>query len=261
MQMQIIISLYSYIKPQHQGRPNCVQLAVYPYIPTSNRNWKTLLISLRIAVYPYIPTSNRNHIPFGMTTGLLYILIFLHQTATAIVQPLNFICCISLYSYIKPQRHRDCGRSCQSCISLYSYIKPQLDGFQPLPPIAVYPYIPTSNRNNGGKCPHAPVLYILIFLHQTATRSAGQHVGSELYILIFLHQTATEIGVGRHHLRCISLYSYIKPQLKHSLRSERDAVYPYIPTSNRNSFTGRYIPFWLYILIFLHQTATCNRCC
>ena len=121
---------------------------------------------------------------------------------------------------------------------------------------AVYPYIPTSNRNLKQRQSSRSTLYILIFLHQTATRSAGQHVGSELYILIFLHQTATEIGVGRHHLRCISLYSYIKPQLKHSLRSERDAVYPYIPTSNRNSFTGRYIPFWLYILIFLHQTAT-----
>ena len=35
---------------------------------------------------------------------LLYIFIFLHQTTTVGRGVKNFICCISLYSYIKPQR-------------------------------------------------------------------------------------------------------------------------------------------------------------
>ena len=55
-------------------------------------------------------------------------------------------------------------------------------------------------------------LYIFIFLHQTTTQSHTTVLRYCLYIFIFLHQTTT------HHLhhwylqRCISLYSYIKPQ-------------------------------------------------
>ena len=35
--------------------------AVYPYIPTSNRNLGAFCPDPRVAVYPYIPTSNRNY--------------------------------------------------------------------------------------------------------------------------------------------------------------------------------------------------------
>ena len=34
--------------------------AVYPYIPTSNRNQEKAIKNSNVAVYPYIPTSNRN---------------------------------------------------------------------------------------------------------------------------------------------------------------------------------------------------------
>ena len=78
--------------------------------------------------------------------------------------------------------------------------------------------------------------------------------------------------------RCISLYSYIKPQLKCILQDLPAVVYLYIPTSNHNNYQKDqrkhhvvylYIPtsnhnnaemsknlFLLYIFIFLHQTTT-----
>ena len=59
-----------------------------------------------------------------------------------------------------------------------------------------------------------------------------------LYILIFLHQTATICCKGTQYLGCISLYSYIKPQLSHPRLLLLTVVYPYIPTSNRNSATN-----------------------
>ena len=124
------ISLYSYIKPQHFFSSLALILAVYPYIPTSNRNIIDCCLPRRCAVYPYIPTSNRNKYDFKY--GILS---------------------------------------------------------------AVYPYIPTSNRN-------------IVFAYIRAML---------LYILIFLHQTATPLPFTRNISRCISLYSYIKPQLSSCL--------------------------------------------
>mgnify|MGYP001458396708 CR=1 FL=1 len=104
------------------------------------------------------------------------------------------------------------------------------------------------------------MLYILIFLHQTATGDILCYYKGSLYILIFLHQTATHQCFGYAQGRCISLYSYIKPQRTYVDFTEADscislysyikpqhiinffrrlqAVYPYIPTSNRNLISG-----------------------
>ena len=79
------ISLYSYIKPQLALSGVFLGLAVYPYIPTSNRNSCTSLLRATQAVYPYIPTSNRNLLTGLMAALRLYILIFLHQTATSLL--------------------------------------------------------------------------------------------------------------------------------------------------------------------------------
>ena len=119
------ISLYSYIKPQLKHYGNTGKWAVYPYIPTSNRNFQLIDNVLMRAVYPYIPTSNRNAFLVIDDILRLYILIFLHQTATPLLAYLRVSSCISLYSYIKPQ----------PCCSAWATSS------------AVYPYIPTSNRN------------------------------------------------------------------------------------------------------------------
>ena len=78
---------------------------------------------------------------------MLYIFIFLHQTTTENTALTALDRCISLYSYIKPQRISITLKRIDSCISLYSYIKPQRRVRFELPPSVVYLYIPTSNHN------------------------------------------------------------------------------------------------------------------
>ena len=77
----------------------------------------------------------------------LYIFIFLHQTTTLDSIGMQSQCCISLYSYIKPQLLFVRRFSVSSCISLYSYIKPQRAQDMPNLTFVVYLYIPTSNHN------------------------------------------------------------------------------------------------------------------
>ena len=77
-----------------------------------------------------------------------------------------------------------------------------------------------------------------------------------LYIIAFLHQTATYMVYTDFFPRCISLLSYIKPQLGlfgHRLFS---VVYHCFPTSNRNANLSFAFDLPLYIIAFLHQTAT-----
>ena len=121
-------------------------------------------------------------------------------------------CCISFCSYIKPQCRGATILNRLSCISFYSYIKPQHSTVCRLNGWVVYRSIPTSNRNeksfsNGGK-----LLYIVLFLHQTATISLQKALRLLLYIVLFLHQTATFYYFSALGKRCISFYSYIKPQ-------------------------------------------------
>ena len=142
----------------------------------------------------------------------LYIFLFLHQNAT----------------------HAYCFRYAGSCISSYSYIKPQLCQ-RCLPQLlVVYLLIPTSNRNCSFALYSSKVLYIFLFLHQTATVVRYQPLSVscissysyikpqlsflelaffELYIFLFLHQTATTRIPHSERICCISSYSYIKPQL------------------------------------------------
>ena len=120
--------------------------------------------------------------------------------------------CISFYSYIKPQPLSASRTPTPGCISFYSYIKPQPDSLLQKRRDVVYRSIPTSNRNALGKRPIWTELYIVLFLHQTATVLSVQDVKSLLYIVLFLHQTATMQPNKRMCESCISFYSYIKPQ-------------------------------------------------
>ena len=76
------ISFYSYIKPQLKDDHGRTQNVVYRSIPTSNRNdsW-SLRVRLKV-VYRSIPTSNRNERSGRSQIRKLYIVLFLHQTAT-----------------------------------------------------------------------------------------------------------------------------------------------------------------------------------
>ena len=50
------------------------------------------------------------------------------------------------------------------------------------------------------------MLYIFVFLHQTATLKAVRLGGCPLYIFVFLHQTAT---VERSSNRALALYIFV----------------------------------------------------
>ena len=100
----------------------------------------------------------------------------------------------------------------QRCISYYSYIKPQHLQDSISHQRVVYRTIPTSNHNP---------LY-------------AASVRSWLYIVLFLHQTTTGELYSKVSIRCISYYSYIKPQPSPGFSPRALVVYRTIPTSNHN---------------------------
>ena len=126
---------------------------------------------------------------------MLFISWFLHQTTTidGCYQVIAWLF-ISWFLHqtttlqpISPNR--------ASCLSLDSYIKPQPIAFKiQLPPV-VYLLIPTSNHN-----------YIMFY-----------KVYNKLFISWFLHQTTTILCFIKYIISCLSLDSYIKPQLYYVL--------------------------------------------
>ena len=100
------------------------------------------------------------------------------------------------------------------------------------------------------------MLYIVLFLHQTTTFSLCLCKTGRLYIVLFLHQTTTVPKGISLYLRCISYYSYIKPQLAITGDSSVSVVYRTIPTSNHNLIMSLIVLSLLYIVLFLHQTTT-----
>ena len=119
------LSLDSYIKPQRLGGFPCGQHVVYLLIPTSNHNTEIRQTGEGVVVYLLIPTSNHNAKRLHQVRGVLFISWFLHQTTTNLCKTCDGYCCLSLDSYIKPQRS----------LSASSF------------DIVVYLLIPTSNHN------------------------------------------------------------------------------------------------------------------
>ena len=125
---------------------------------------------------------------------LLYIVLFLHQTTTEYCAIAFLLCCISYYSYIKPQQSFNGTNNIN----------------------VVYRTIPTSNHNCLTVAEVFIGLYIVLFLHQTTTSYQPAHIRTLLYIVLFLHQTTTRDERDIAARRCISYYSYIKPQQRRS---------------------------------------------
>ncbi len=141
----------------------------------------------------------------------------------------------------------------------------------------VYHPIPTSNHNNRRAYENRHVLYVILFLHQTTTVRMvfavlillyiilflhqtttyfhDQPYFAWLYIILFLHQTTTEHEREKAQSRCISSYSYIKPQLFPFLHGLESVVYHPIPTSNHNS---RPVPSSRYLVVY-HPIPTSNH--
>ena len=126
------------------------------------------------------------------------------------------------------------------------------------------------------------MLYIVLFLHQTTTHVGTLHKHRKLYIVLFLHQTTTlsmervrsyrcisyysyikpqlDLRLDELSFGCISYYSYIKPQLLICLGNFLRVVYRTIPTSNHNPRSFDQKAVLLYIVLFLHQTTTVDLC-
>ena len=123
------------------------------------------------------------------------------------------------------------------CISYYSYIKPQHCVYLRIFQLVVYRTIPTSNHNAELRPLIATKLYIVLFLHQTTTCYKGDVCKTRLYIVLFLHQTTTRKTTPIFTPCCISYYSYIKPQQRSRAVFVKLVVYRTIPTSNHNYVT------------------------
>ena len=135
------LSLDSYIKPQRSIGCSNRLTVVYLLIPTSNHNWLVFPPMESNVVYLLIPTSNHNVEVEIHLAQMLFISWFLHQTTT----------------FLRDNRHF------RRCLSLDSYIKPQRLPAAPLCWIVVYLLIPTSNHNYRAVVGvFRPVVYLLI---------------------------------------------------------------------------------------------------
>ena len=121
----------------------------------------------------------------------------------------------------------------------------------------VYHYNPTSNRNRDKTISQHEELYIIIILHQTATKFYLSLLSYSLYIIIILHQTATKhLIILDLHLLYIIIILHQTATQQCQQRHKEDVVYHYNPTSNRNGPQAFDFVNELYIIIILHQTAT-----
>ena len=232
-------------------------MVVYRSIPTSNRNALAQLGPVHNVVYRSIPTSNRNTKLVIFFQIALYIVLFLHQTATATTHSGSSHSCISFYSYIKPQLVPTTWTTCWCCISFYSYIKPQL---------AEWPHIV------GAGC-ISFYSYIKPQLSYVCTKNYSSCISFYSYIKPQRLSTHDEwegvvyrsIPTSNRNIPQCRLYQFYVvyrsiPTSNRNLWSAKTSrsfvVYRSIPTSNRNLMVTSCSFTVLYIVLFLHQTAT-----
>jgi len=120
---------------------------VYLSIPTSNHNGSGEEGNELDGVYLSIPTSNHNCHAIIFCHSWVFICLFLHQTTTASSCLPTSAGCLSVYSYIKPQRfHAETGLSRGVYLSIptsnHNITIIQDEKFW-----GVYLSIPTSNHN------------------------------------------------------------------------------------------------------------------
>ncbi len=120
-------------------------------IPTSNRNYFAVSKQQYSVVYHYNPTSNRNDVPNPMSS--LAVVYHYNPTSNRNGTHGQHLGRYVVYHY-NPTSNRNCCR----ILNVFC--------------IVVYHYNPTSNRNYNMSKKQSNGLYIIIILHQTATKSA-----------------------------------------------------------------------------------------
>ena len=144
-------------------------------------------------------------------------------------------CCISYYSYIKPQRNRIWDKRGAGCISYYSYIKPQRSQYryhQTGGCISYYSYIKPQHSfavpGSISRC----ISYYSYIKPQLSTRW-----------VIHPRVVYRTIPTSNHNYAALLALPYY-------------VVYRTIPTSNHNPSIRTVAWKQLYIVLFLHQTTT-----
>ena len=187
---------------------------------------------------------------------MLYIILFLHQTTTSVLRYDDKAGCISSFSYIKPQLIVVCYLMIHVVYHPFPTsnhntddpnVSPSKVVYHPFPtsnhnsvprqidlPKVVYHPFPTSNHNLTASLRRSFLLYIILFLHQTTTHTGCITLVRVLYIILFLHQTTTLRHRVEIRKRCISSFSYIKPQPWNGKYDNAAVVYHPFPTSNHN---------------------------
>ena len=185
------ISYYSYIKPQLLPLNATLSLSCISYYSYIKPQLSIFPVLQHCVVYRTIPTSNHNSTIDVRINFMLYIVLFLHQTTTSFADCCIYSCCISYYSYIKPQLLWTTSNIVRCCISYYSYIKPQLNDKQGAEGEVVYRTIPTSNHNISFA--HKQVSFVVYRTIPTSNHNSIRVSAAPLllYIVLFLHQTTT----------------------------------------------------------------------
>ena len=120
---------------------------VYRTIPTSNHNWQFSNRNKKAVVYRTIPTSNHNSLSRIYALTSLYIVLFLHQTTTDKFSKAQIDSLYIVLFLHQTTTGETCHHLQYCCISYYSYIKPQQVFIFRVLIFVVYRTIPTSNHN------------------------------------------------------------------------------------------------------------------
>ena len=144
-------------------------------------------------VYRSFPTSNHNPTRFFLISSLCCISFFSYIKPQLCFLLFRIACgCISFFSYIKPQQSVLRTKSTLCCISFFSYIKPQRMHVCPCLSAVVYRSFPTSNHNTG--C-YIYLSELVVYRSFPTSNHNLCHITRFLlllYIVLFLHQTTTK---------------------------------------------------------------------
>ena len=215
----------------------------------------------------------------SVAPALLFIILFLHQTTTAVPYDRQFIRLFIILFLHQTTTGDPVTFPARCCLSSCSYIKPQLIWIRFSKSTGLF-IILFLHQTTTGNVDYdiAGKLFIILFLHQTTTQSVSWRTLSLLFIILFLHQTTTSSShdISVHVLFiilflhqtttkstvlllvscCLSSCSYIKPQLIVCPSGVTVVVYHLVPTSNHNWHLINNYCFQLFIILFLHQTTT-----
>ena len=188
-----------------------------------------------LVVYHLVPTSNHNSALGAGQQGVLFIILFLHQTTTRYREYRIYRGCLSSCSYIKPQPTKLLSSQFPRCLSSCSYIKPQPFYIQ---------------RGVNARC-LSSCSYI-----KPQQKRIGRAGASVVYHLV----PTSNHNHKRIIIRFRGVVYHLVPTSNHNIRVSSSranrVVYHLVPTSNHNNGCKCSNKYSLFIILFLHQTTT-----